>query len=190
MINTRRSTKQIAYLTIAIAANTVLGSIITFSGVPFLFLDSIGTIFISSHFKLKYGLLTAVSTHCLLSVIHGPLALPFMLVSLSIAIVSHFFKSFIHSYKKAILAGIIIAVVGALFSTPIRILLYGGFKGMQKSVSDLFFIMFNHSGFTYFSSVYFSTFIDLVGDKVISCLLITYLINLAPLKKYIRKINW
>ncbi|MGX6971204.1 hypothetical protein [Vagococcus bubulae] len=190
MINTKRSTKKLAYLAVAIATNTLLGSIITFSGVPFLFLDSIGTIFISSHFKLKYGLLTAVGTHFLLSVIHGPLALPFMLVSLSIAVVSHFFKSFMHSYKKAILAGIFIAVVGALFSTPVRIILYGGFKGVQKSVSDLFFILLNHSGFTYFTSVYFSTFIDLVGDKVISCLLITYLTNLAPFKKYLRKLKW
>ncbi|MGY3703927.1 hypothetical protein [Vagococcus martis] len=190
MINSRKSSKKMAYLATAIATNTLLGSIITFSGVPFLFLDSIGTIFISSHFKLKYGLLTAIGTHFLLSVIHGPLALPFMLVSLSIAVVSHFFKSFMHSYKKAILAGIIIALIGAFFSTPVRIVLYGGFKGIQKSASDLVFILLNHSGYTYMASVYFSTFVDMVGDKIISCLLIAYLTNLAPFKKYLRKLKW
>ncbi len=144
MINSRKSSKKVAYLATAIATNILLGSINTFSGVPFLFLDSIGTIFISSHFKLKYGLLTAIGTHFLLSVIHGPLTLPFMLVGLSIAVVSHFFKSFMHSYKKAILAGIIIALIGAFFSVPVRIVLYSGFKGIQKSASDLVFILLNH----------------------------------------------
>lgn len=190
MITTKTSAKNVAYLATAIATNTILGSIITFSGIPFLFLDSIGTIFVSSHFKLKYGLLTAVGTHLLLSVIHGPLALPFMLVSLSIALISHFFKSFIHSYKTAILTGVVIALVGAFFSTPVRIILYGGFKGLQRSASDFFLIFLNHSGYTYFASVYFSTFIDLVGDKILSCLLIVYLSNLSSFKKHLRKLKW
>jgi len=190
MLSSKSSAKNMAYLATAIATNTILGSIITFSGIPFLFLDSIGTIFISSHFKLKYGLLTAIGTHCLLSVIHGPLALPFMIVSLSIALISHFLKAFIHSYKSAIIAGIVIALIGSFFSTPIRIILYGGFKGLQRSASDFFLIFLNRSGYTYFASVYFSTFIDLVGDKIISCLLIVYLSNLTPFKKYLKRLKW
>lgn len=186
----RTSTKKTAYLAVAIAVNTLLGSIITFSGIPFLFLDSIGTIFISSHFKLKYGIFTAIGTHFLLSVIHGPLALPFMLVSISIAIVSHFFKSFLHSYKKALVAGILIALIGSFFSTPVRIILYGGFKGLQTSASDLLFVLLNRSGYTYFFSVYASTFIDMIGDKILSCLLISYLTRLTSFKKYMRKIKW
>jgi len=183
------SAKKTAYLATAIATNTLLGSIITFSGIPFLFLDSIGTIFISTHFKYKYGIFTAIGTHFLLSVIHGPLALPFMVVSLAIATISHFFKPWMSSYKKSILVGICVALVGSLFSTPVRIILYGGFKGLQYSASDFLLIFMNRSGYAYIASVYFSTFVDMVGDKIISCLLIVYLSNIKPIKQAIHMLK-
>ena len=67
------------FCALAIGMNVILGSVVTYTHVPLLFLDAIGTIFVAVNFPLRYGLLTGLGTNVVLAVIHGPLALPFWL---------------------------------------------------------------------------------------------------------------
>ena len=79
-MNKEKSQLQVlVFCALAIGVNVVLGSVVTYTHMPLLFLDTIGTIFVAVNFPLRYGLLTGLGTNVVLAVIHGPLALPFWL---------------------------------------------------------------------------------------------------------------
>ncbi|WP_242703706.1 hypothetical protein [Candidatus Enterococcus moelleringii] len=159
----------------AVCLNVILGSIVTFTHIPFLFLDALGTIFISVNFKMRYGILTGLCTNLLLGVIHGPLALPFGLVSVVIAITANLCAKNGFTYYQAIITGVLLVLIGSLASAPIRLLLYGGFGGLQKSVTDLLVFSLRASGKKMITAAYWGAVTDGIFDKIISCLLISWI---------------
>lgn len=171
----------------AVCVNVILGSFITFTHIPFLYLDALGTIFIAVNFQMKYGILTGLCTNLLLAVIHGPLAIPFSLVSITTAIVAHLCAKKGFGYKKAILTGILLALIGAVVSAPIRLVLYGGFGGYTRSVTDLVVFSIQASGFKTLVAAYCGAAIDSLLDKIISCLLISWLIHLPRFSNLFQK---
>ncbi|MGX6978664.1 hypothetical protein ACWN8V_05325 [Vagococcus elongatus] len=166
--------------------NVVLGSIITFANLPFLYLDSLGTIFISTNFKMRYGIFTAICTHLLLAAIHGPLALPFILVSIIIAIITNLCSKNGLNYRKAFFTGILLAFIGSLASAPIRVILYGGFKGLSNSITDIVVFSLKASGLKILIAAYWGAVTDGIIDKIISCSLVVWLIRLPQLQKRLK----
>ncbi|MGX6980093.1 hypothetical protein ACWN8V_12740 [Vagococcus elongatus] len=178
--------KVIILCALAACINVILGSIVTFTNIPFLYLDSIGTIFISSNFKLKYGIFTAITTHLLLAIFHGTLALPFSLVSITIAIIASFSSKNGLNYKNAVVTGILLTLIGSLISAPIRVILYGGFKGLVNSPTDFIVFSMKAAGFKLLIAAYWGAVSDGILDKIISCLLVTWLNNLPQINSNLK----
>lgn len=168
-------TSVLVLCSLCVCINITLGSFVTYAGIPFLFLDAIGTIFIATNFKLRYGILTGLTTNLVLGMIHGPLALPFGLVSLTIALVSHFAAKKSFGLGKAILTGILLVLIGSLVSAPIRLILYGGFGGVNPSAGDILVFSMGASGRQMLRAAYFGAVVDGILDKVISCVLVSIL---------------
>ncbi len=70
--------------------------------------------FIAFNFSLKYAILTGLSTNLLLAVLFGPLAIPFSLVSVTVALVANLCAKKEVTYERAIIIGILLAAIGAL----------------------------------------------------------------------------
>lgn len=181
--SSRNTVRVILFCSMAVCMNVVLGSIITFTHIPFLFLDSLGTIFIAVNFNMQYGILTGLCTNLLLGVIHGPLALPFGLVSIVIAIVANLCARKNFLYKRAIITGILLALIGSLVSAPIRLILYGGFGGLHRSITDAVVFSLQAAGWKTIIAAYWGAVTDGIFDKIISCLFVSWLSSLPQIKK-------
>lgn len=169
---------------LAVCLNVIIGSLMTNLQMPFLYLDAIGTIFIAFNFSMKYAILTGLCTNLSLAVLFGPLAIPFSLVSMMIAIVANVSARKKVTYKRAILIGILLAAFGALVSAPIRVVLYGGFEGLQRKPSDLIVISLQASGRQMLFASYWGAFTDSFFDKIVSCLLVVWLGKRPQLNRY------
>lgn len=171
------------FCTLAIGMNVILGSLVTYTHIPLLFLDAIGTIFVAVNFPLRYGLLTGIGTNIVLAVIHGPLALPFGLVSLTIALVAHLASRSGFGYKRAILTGVLIVFFGSFVSAAVRLVLYDGFNGTTRTLTDALVFTMRAGGLSRYFSAYTGAFSDGIIDKIISCLLVSWLGELQPMKR-------
>ena len=171
------------FCALAIGMNVILGSVVTYMHIPLLFLDAIGTIFVAVNFPLRYGLLTGIGTNIVLAVIHGPLALPFGLVSLTIALVAHLASRSGFGYKRAILTGVLIVFFGSFVSAAVRLVLYDGFNGTTRTLTDALVFTMRAGGLSRYFSAYTGAFSDGIIDKIISCLLVSWLGKLQPMKR-------
>ncbi|MBO0476712.1 ECF transporter S component [Vagococcus sp. DIV0080] len=169
---------------LAICLNVAVGSLMTQLHMPFLYLDAIGTIFIAFNFQMKYAVLTGLCTNLLLAVLFGPLAIPFSLVSMTVAIVASLCARKGMTYKKAVITGILLAAIGALVSAPIRVILFGGYEGLQRKPSDLLVISLQASGRKLLIAAYWGAFTDSFFDKIISSVFVVWLSQRPQLKRY------
>lgn len=181
--------KRLLLSAMAVCINVTIGSAMTSLHVPFLYLDAIGTIFIAFNFDRCYGILTGLCTNLVLAILFGPLALPFSLVSMTIAIVASLASKKGMDYKKAVITGILLAGSGALVSAPIRLLLFGGFEGVQKTASDILVFSLRASGKRMITAAYWGAFVDSFFDKIISCLLAVWLSNIPQLQPFLKPIK-
>lgn len=177
------------FCALAIGMNVILGSVVTYMHIPLLFLDAIGTIFVAVNFPLRYGLLTGIGTNIVLAVIHGPLALPFGLVSLTIALVAHLASRSGFGYKRAILTGVLIVFFGSFVSAAVRLVLYDGFNGTTRTLTDALVFTMRAGGLSRYFSAYTGAFSDGIIDKIISCLLVSWLGKLQPMKRIISNLR-
>ena len=184
MVEKQNNVKILTLCALAICLNVAVGSMMTNLQMPFLYLDAIGTIFIAFNFSMKYAVLTGLCTNLLLAVLFGPLAIPFSLVSMTVAFVANLCARKGVSYKKAILIGILLAATGALVSAPIRVILFGGFEGLQRKPSDLLVISLQASGRKMLFAAYWGAFTDSFFDKILSCLFVVWLGKRPQLKRF------
>ncbi|WP_256733964.1 hypothetical protein [Enterococcus hirae] len=89
----------------AVVLNVVLGEAVSLMKIPLLFLDTMGTIYISTNFGMSYGVMTGIATNLLMGIISGPLAVPFVFVNIVVAIICSLLAKNGFSYKKALIAG-------------------------------------------------------------------------------------
>lgn len=76
---------------LAVGINVILGQTVSMLKIPLLFLDTMGTIFISATYGMKRGILTGFTTNLVMSLFSGILALPFALVNIAVAIIVSLF---------------------------------------------------------------------------------------------------
>lgn len=164
------NTKKITICALAIAINIVFGTAVSWLSIPFLFLDMMGTIFVSAKIGMKEGILVGLCTNLVLGVLTSPTSIPFALVSIVCAIIVALMAKNGFGYKTALITGIILGIVSPIIGTPIRILLFGGLTG---SGTDLIISAFVASGKDIFSSVFISTVMANMIDKIISCIIIS-----------------
>lgn len=165
----------------AVAVNVVLGTVIGFLSIPLFFLDTIGTVYIGVNYDLKYGIFTGVASSFLTAIFHGPVTIPFGLVSVVIAIIAHLCSKSGFTYKKAIIAGILMTLVGSLVSTPIRLMIYGG---MSNSITDILILSMRASGRAMITASYWGAVVDSIVDKIATCLIVVWLGRIPQLSNY------
>lgn len=184
MIEEKNNIRVLMLCAIAVCLNVAVGSTMTNLQMPFLYLDAIGTIFIGFYYGTRYAVLTGLCTNLLLAVLFGPLAIPFSLVSMTIGIIASVCARRGMTYKKAIMAGILMAAIGALVSAPIRVVLFGGFEGLQRKPSDLLVISLQASGRELLYAAYWGAFTDSFFDKILSSLFVVWLGKRPQLQRF------
>lgn len=178
-------TMKLVLSALAIAINIILGTVVDSLKIPLLFLDTLGTIYITSQIGLSYGILTGVCTNLVMGLFTGPTAIPFALVNVATAVVVHLFSRKKFTIGKAVIAGLVLAVVCPMMGTPIRLLLFGGFTG---SGTDILIMAFKASGKEIFASTFFATVASNFVDKIASCVLIAGVSKYLP-SVYVKKVG-
>lgn len=105
------------------------------------------------------------------------------MVSLTIALVAHLASRRGFGYKQAILTGIFIVFFGSFVSAAVRLVLYDGFNGTTRTLTDALVFTIRAGGLNRFVAAYTGAFSDGIIDKIISCLLVSWLGELQPMKR-------
>ncbi len=166
---TNSSVRKMIITAFAVVMNVVLGTITSYLSIPLLFLDTVGTIYISANYGLKYGILAGVCTNLIMGVTAGPTAIPFALVNVAVAIVVSLMAKNGFSMIKSVITGLILSIVCPIIGTPIRLILFGGFTG---SGTDVLILALKAAGQTIFAATFFSAIAGNFVDKIVSCLIV------------------
>ncbi len=178
--------KKLILAALCVAINVVLGSFVGWLSIPLLFLDTLGTIFIAAYIGTGYGILVGVATNLLMGVTSGVTAIPFALVNVMVALVVGLMAKKGFTLGKAITTGLILSIVAPLIGTPIRLALFGGFTG---SGTDIMIMALLATGEGLFTSTFLSAIAGNLVDKIVSCLLVWYLVNNKAIKNLKKSIN-
>ena len=119
---------------IGIAINVVGGQLAILLKLP-LFLDSIGTFVVGALCGGIPGALVGLGCG-LINAISLPTLLPYTIIGVLFGILASFLakKNMFSSFWKAIINGIVIAIIGTGIAVPITATIYGGFVGTGASV--------------------------------------------------------
>ena len=174
------SARTMVFGALAIVINVVLGMAVSSLKIPLLFLDTMGTIFMSACFGPVWGIIVAIGTHILMGIMDGFVAFPFVLVSIATAIIVGLTaKNGEFGYGKAIITGLILAFISPLIGTPIRLILFGGFTG---SGADVIIAGLRAAGTEIFTATFLGVVASNFVDKIVSCLLISFVLQKIPRK--------
>lgn len=174
-------TKILAICSLAVCFNIAFGTFIAYVRIPFLFLDVVGTIFIAANFKMQYGVLTAMVTSMVISVVSGPLFLPFIFVSVAIAVITNLMAQKGFGYQRALITGLLLAFLGSLISAPIRLIMFGG---LSNSITDFLILSLKASGQQMITAAYWGAVTDSIIDKTLSCLVVAWAMKRSAFKRY------
>lgn len=169
----------LAYSAMGIALNVVLGTVVSWMKIPLLFLDTIGTVLISVVFGPWWGVLTGGLTNVVLGATTGASAIFFGLVNIAIALVVGIIarRFDFRKWYIALLTGILVSIIAPLIGTPIAVAVYGGLNG---SGMDLVVLWLRASGESVFASTFISRITGNFIDKIITCMLVMFLIVRLP----------
>ncbi|MHC0038831.1 CD3073 family putative ECF transporter S component [Pseudoneobacillus sp. C159] len=182
-----KKSMMLTYSAMGIALNVVLGTVVSMMKIPLLFLDTIGTVLISVLFGPWWGVLTGGLTNVVMGATTGASAIFFGLVNIAIALVVGFIarKFDFAKWYVALSTGLLISIVAPLIGTPIAVAVYGGLNG---SGMDLIVLWLRSSGESVFASTFISRITGNLVDKIVTCLLVMFLISRMPfLSKIIKR---
>ncbi|BBM37121.1 ECF transporter S component [Pseudoleptotrichia goodfellowii] len=184
----------ILLIPVAVAINMAGFGIVKLLQLP-IFLDTVGTIFISFLAGPWIGAIAAILTS-IVSGMFDPVYLAYIPTSVFLALVAGFLARFKFGNNviiKIAVSSLILTTVAVVVSAPITVLVFGGSTGnMTSSITGLFLA----SGKQIWEAVISSTIITEFADKlvtVIICILILksmssrYLIKFKFGEKYINK---
>ena len=155
---------------IGIVINFALTFIVLLFKIPFLFLDSVGTILSAVILGPIHGAIVGILTNLIISIFisysHLNFAIVNALIGIIIGIIS---KKFNFGIITAIISGIIIGILSPLIGTPISIILSDGFTG---TTIDSFIKSLNENGFGFFQASFLMRLVTNIIDKVLSCFIV------------------
>ncbi|WP_423799973.1 CD3073 family putative ECF transporter S component [Neobacillus sp. SAB-20_R2A] len=179
----------LTYSAMGIALNVILGTVVSSLKIPLLFLDTIGTVLIAVLFGPWWGALAGALTNVVLGVTTGGSAIFFGLVNVAIAlVVGYIAKKFdFTKWYVALITGLILSVVAPLIGTPIAVAVFGGLNG---SGMDVVVLWLRAAGDSVFASTFISRITGNFVDKIITCLLVMFMITRLPyFAKMVKKEN-
>jgi len=171
---------------IGVAVNIVGFQIANVLRLP-IFLDTIGTILIGVVAGPWVALLAGLITN-LINGIFNPTYFPYAFTSMAIGLgVGYLSKAgMFKNIPKTIISGIVITFIAVIVSAPITVLVFGGATGSTGSLLTATFLA---SGQKIWSAVFASSFIFEIADKVVSVLIVYFIVRKMS-DRYLSKMNY
>ncbi|MEQ6355309.1 ECF transporter S component [Lysinibacillus sp. M3] len=171
---------------IGVAVNIVGFQIANVLRLP-IFLDTIGTILIGVVAGPWVALLAGLITN-LINGIFNPTYFPYVITSVAIGLgVGYLSKGgMFKNIPKTIISGIVITFIAVIVSAPITVLVFGGATGSTGSLLTATFLA---SGQKIWSAVFASSFIFEIADKVVSALIVYFIVRKMS-DRYLSKMNY
>ncbi|WP_047382604.1 MULTISPECIES: CD3073 family putative ECF transporter S component [unclassified Cetobacterium] len=181
-----KKTLAITISALGIGLNIILATLAKTLHIPFLFLDTIGTILSAALLGPFFGAITGMITNIITSVVNNPIELPFAIVNMIIGIVvGYIVKKFGFDFKIAVFTGILLSIVAPLVGTPIAVSLFGGLAGGSMDILTGWLVK---SGQKIFTAAFIPRIMSNLIDKVSSCIIVSILIAKLP-KSILNKIR-
>lgn len=173
-----RSTSAITISALGIGLNIVLATLAKTFNIPFLFLDTIGTILSGALLGPFFGAITGLITNIITAMVNNPVELPFAIVNMMIGIVVGLIaKKFGFTIKIAILTGILLSILAPLIGTPIAVSLFGGLAGGSMDIVTGWLVK---SGQKIFTAAFIPRIMSNLIDKIASCVIVAIIIKKLP----------
>lgn len=173
-----KKTSSITISALGIGLNIILATLGKTFNIPFLFLDTIGTILSGALLGPFFGAITGLITNVITAMVNNPVELPFAIVNMMIGIVVGLIaKKFGFTIKVAILTGILLSVLAPLIGTPIAVSLFGGLAGGSMDILTGWLVK---SGQKIFTAAFIPRIMSNLIDKIVSCVIVALIIKKLP----------
>lgn len=162
------TTITIVLIPVAIAINVAIGGIVRVLQLP-IFLDAIGTVFVGVVAGPWAGALTGILTNVFMGLAVDPGWLPWFGVSAVIGLTAGLLgiAGLFRSWSRAVLSGVIIALVTIVVSSITNLIVYGGLAPDPTVAITAFFL---ERGFSDIAAVFATNFILEPIDKIATAL--------------------
>ncbi len=168
----------ISIAALGVGFNIVLATLAKVFGIPFLFLDTIGTIFSAVLLGPFFGAITGLVTNFITAMLNNPVELPFAIVNMTVGIVVGFVaKKYKFDIKTAIITGLVLSIVAPLIGTPIAVYLFGGLAGSSLDILTGWLV---NSGEKIFTAAFLPRIGSNLVDKIGSCIVVALIISRIP----------
>ncbi len=179
-------TTSLTFAGIGVALNIVLALLTKGLKIPFLFMDTIGTILTASILGPFWGGVVGVITNVITAMVNNPVELPFAIVNMAVGItVGYIARKFGFGIKVAVVTGLILSVLAPLIGTPIAVFLFGGLSGSSLDILTGWLVK---SGNKIFTAAFLPRVASNLIDKTASCIAVAILITKIP-ASMLRKIK-
>lgn len=171
---------------IGIAINVVGGQLAILLKLP-LFLDSIGTFVVGALCGGIPGALVGLGCG-LINAISLPTLLPYTIIGVLFGILASFLakKNMFSSFWKAIINGIVIAIIGTGIAVPITATIYGGFVGTGASVIVTTLMA---AGWDVVPATFVSELSSELMDKLVCLIIIFFVLKSMPARFVVKLPN-
>ena len=171
---------------IGIAINVVGGQLAILLKLP-LFLDSIGTFVVGALCGGIPGALVGLGCG-LINAISLPTLLPYTIIGVLFGILASFLakKNMFSSFWKAIINGIVIAIIGTGIAVPIIATIYGGFVGTGASVIVTTLMA---AGWDVIPATFVSELSSELMDKLVCLIIIFFVLKSMPARFVVKLPN-
>ena len=171
---------------IGIAINVVGGQLAILLKLP-LFLDSIGTFVVGALCGGIPGALVGLGCG-LINAISLPTLLPYTIIGVLFGILASFLakKNMFSSFWKAIINGIVIAIIGTGIAVPITATIYGGFVGTGASVIVTTLMA---AGWDVIPATFVSELRSELMDKLVCLIIIFFVLKSMPARFVVKLPN-
>ncbi|MBC2854938.1 ECF transporter S component [Cetobacterium sp. 2A] len=171
-------TTTITFTGVGIALNIVLAVLAKSFKIPFLFLDTVGTILVGAVLGPIFGGLTGLITNIITAMVNNPVELPFAIVNMAIGVVVGLIsRKFGFTLKVAVPTGILLAILAPMIGTPIAVYLFGGLAGGSLDILTGWLVK---SGQKIFTATFIPRIISNLIDKIGSCVVVSIIISRIP----------
>lgn len=175
-MNTR--TQIITLGALAVAINVIAGTLVSNLKIPFLFLDTVGTIFTAAIYGPLWGAVVGLLTNLVLGVTSGYTAIPFALVNIIVGlVVGYTARKNGYRFSSALISGIVLGILCPAVGSVIAIGLFGGLTG---GVQDVAVLWLKQAGASLFASAFLPRLGENLIDKILSALLVYYIVKNLP----------
>ena len=173
------TTVTIALMVVALAINIVVGTLVFQLKVPFVYLDSIGTILVGLVAGPWAGLVTGILTNLLWGLLGNPGYVFYAPIAGVIGLLAGWFggMGWFKTWWKWLLGGLITGLVAALLSAPITAYVYGGVTGAG---TDLLTGMFRATGASIIEAALGQGLITDLIDKTLSFFVVWLIVKALP----------